>query len=55
MAKMVDCENTRDLKIFNPDRELAPVVHEEWIPCLERLPQENGRYLCKAMAHTGRA
>ena len=46
MAKMVDCENTRDLKIFNPDRELAPVVHEEWIPCSERLPQENGRYLC---------
>lgn len=31
MAKMVDCENTRDLKIFNPDRELAPIIHGQWI------------------------
>ena len=31
MAKMVDCENIRDLKIFDPDRELAPVLHGEWI------------------------
>ena len=31
MAKMVDCENIRDLKIFDPDRELVPVVHGTWV------------------------
>ena len=25
--------------------DVVDVVHGEWIPCLERLPQENGRYL----------
>ena len=32
--------------VFYPFKQLREqVVHEEWIPCSERLPQENGRYL----------
>lgn len=32
--------------VFYPFKQLREqVVHEKWIPCSERLPQENGRYL----------
>lgn len=30
MAKMIDDENIRELKTFDPERELVPLVHGEW-------------------------
>ena len=37
--RCIDCEN------FNKTQLLVPQAQQKWVPCSERLPDQNGKYL----------